>query len=70
MPAPPLTYRLLNQLLGGDLSDQITARKSAGESYDSIAFDISTRVGEVISGENLRRWHARVLEDTETEGAA
>lgn len=65
----PLSYQLLDRLMGDGLLDHLNGQRAEGRSYDDIAFDLSTQHNVRISGENVRRWHGQALEEI-TEAAS
>jgi hypothetical protein len=51
-----LSAQLADRLLDAGLVEFIESRRSAGESWNTIAFALSTEFGILISHETVRRW--------------
>jgi hypothetical protein len=58
--APPLSYQLLDRLLGGTLAARIGTARSEGASYGRIAHELSVELDVYVSGETIRRWHTEL----------
>lgn len=56
MAKPTRTYQLIEKLLDAPLDDFVAGRRDAGESFESIAFELSTTTGERITAQTLRNW--------------
>jgi len=48
-------YPIVDKALDGGLKDYLTARRTAGESYDEIARQLHGE-GIAVSGETVRKW--------------
>lgn len=53
---PSLSAQLADRLLGAGLVEFIESRRTAGESWNSIAFALSNEFGILISEDTVRRW--------------
>lgn len=69
MTNPSRTYLLVEERLGSDLRKHVAKLRRAGESWNSIAHDLSDRTEVVITDETLRIWF-RAMPKGATAGAA
>lgn len=56
MAAPSPLQRLVTRALGEDVVDFIRRRVEAGDALTAIAEAITTRTGESVSHESVRKW--------------
>lgn len=58
--APPLSYQLLDRLLGGTLAQRIETGRAEGKSYERLARELCVEFEIDITSETIRRWAAEV----------
>lgn len=51
------TREALDRILAGNLDKWIAERRTAGDSYNEIAFALRTEHGVSVTGEAVRVWH-------------